>query len=279
MMKISFTTLGCPSWDLDTICARAREYGYDGVDFRGYLDNIDITQLPEFTSGVPETIEKFHAAGLEISGISSSITLCDPGLRQRNLEEARRTIPLAKKLQTDNVRVFGGGDLERYSRPELANIARECMNAIFELDGGRDIRWLFETHDHWIKSSDCRLLIETVNSPAFGALWDIGHTPRMAGETPAETYTSIGRWIGYTHIKDAIHDPGHPQAMEDGWRYVFPGQGQVPLAEAIQVLKENGYQGWLTFEHEKRWHPDLPEPEEAFPAYARWARSLIGGPK
>ena len=34
-MKISFMTLGCPGWDLDTICARGREYGFDGVDFRG----------------------------------------------------------------------------------------------------------------------------------------------------------------------------------------------------------------------------------------------------
>lgn len=49
-MKISFTTLGCPNWDLDTICQKGREYGFDGVDFRGYLDSLDITKLPLFTS-------------------------------------------------------------------------------------------------------------------------------------------------------------------------------------------------------------------------------------
>ena len=37
-MKIAFMTLGCPNWDLDTIITRGREYGFDGVDFRGYLD-------------------------------------------------------------------------------------------------------------------------------------------------------------------------------------------------------------------------------------------------
>jgi sugar phosphate isomerase/epimerase len=62
--------------------------------------------------------------------------------------------------------------------------------------------------------------------------------------------------------------------MGDGWRYVFPGQGQLPLAEAIQLLKANGYDGWLVFEHEKRWHPILPEPEAAFPAFAQWVDSL-----
>ena len=54
-MKISFMTLGCPGWDLDTICARGREYGFDGVDFRGYLDQIDITLLPEFTTHANQT--------------------------------------------------------------------------------------------------------------------------------------------------------------------------------------------------------------------------------
>ena len=54
-MKISFMTLGCPNWDLDTICRRGREYGFDGVDFRGYLDEIDITKLPLFTTQAAET--------------------------------------------------------------------------------------------------------------------------------------------------------------------------------------------------------------------------------
>ena len=63
--------------------------------------------------------------------------------------------------------------------------------------------------------------------------------------------------------------------MEDGWRYMLPGAGQLPLAQAIALLKSNGYDGWIVLEHEKRWHPNLPEPEEIFPAYVRWARPLL----
>ncbi len=274
-MKISFATLGCPNWNLDTICDRAVEYGYHGVDFRGYLDDLDITLLPEFTTGAAATLNKFKSSGLRVSGISSSITLCVPERLDSNLEEARRTIEVAHNLETSNVRVFGGGDLTTHTRTDLAKIAQECMSAILELDGGADLNWLFETHDHWIHSEDCKLLLESIPSPAFGALWDMGHTPRVAAETPEETYAAIGRWIGYTHIKDAVYEPDHPQAMQDGWRYVFPGMGSVPLAGAIQVLKENGYDGWLQFEHEKRWHPELPEPELAFPAFASWVLPLI----
>ena len=92
-MKISFTTLGCPEWDLDTICRRGREYGYEGVDFRGLQETMDITQLPAFTSGVAQTRRQLADAGMEVSGISSSIRVCVPEKLEENVEEARRSIP------------------------------------------------------------------------------------------------------------------------------------------------------------------------------------------
>ena len=97
-MKISFTTLGCPNWDLGTVCARASEYRFDGVDFRGLLDLLDITVLPAFTSGVADTRAKLTDAGLEVSGIASSIRICDLERRDDNVEEARRTIAVANNL-------------------------------------------------------------------------------------------------------------------------------------------------------------------------------------
>ncbi len=273
-MKISFTTLGCPDWDLQTICARGREYGYDGVDLRGYLDTLDITTLPEFSTHAGPTLRQFKDAGLQVSGISSSITVCVRDRRWDNLDEAKRTIAAAKALECHNVRIFGGGDLEANTRAELALVGRDMIEQILALDGASDLHWLFETHDLWIHSQDCRLLLDVIANPAFGALWDMGHTPRVGGETPAETVAAIGARIGYTHIKDAVYQPDDPLAMADGWRYVFPGQGQLPLAEAVSLLKQIGYDGWLVFEHEKRWIPNLPDPEEAFAAYARWAKTL-----
>ncbi|MDF2720141.1 MAG: hypothetical protein K0R28_7066, partial [Paenibacillus sp.] len=34
------------------------------------------------------------------------------------------------------------------------------------------------------------------------------------------------------------------------------------------------YDGWYTFEWEKRWHRDLEEPELAFPQYVQFMRDL-----
>ena len=220
---------------------------------------------------------QFADAGLAISGISSSIRVCDAGQRAANLDEARRTIAVAQALGCPNIRIFGGGDVAQGGRAAAAAVGRECVTAILALPGAGTLRWLFETHDHWIQSADCRRLLDAIPTPAFGALWDAGHTTRVGGESPAATFAAIGPRIGYTHFKDAAYDPAHPQAMKDGWRYVLPGTGQLPLAEAVAVLARGGYDGYLVFEHEKRWHPALAEPEVAFPAFVQWARTVRQG--
>ena len=274
-MKISFTTLGCPNWDLDMICQKGYEYGFDGVDFRGYLNEIDITKVPLFTTQGSETKQRLTDAGLAVSGISSSLKVCEAERKMENIEEAKRTIELANTLGCENVRVFGGGNLDGSSHEELAKIGLECVQAVLDLDGADDLHWLFETHDNWVTSSNCTLLLNRIEDPAFGALWDMGHTARVGGETPAQTWAAIGPRVGYTHVKDAIHDPSHPQTMSDGWRYVLPGTGQLPLAEAIGVLRQHGYDGWMMYELEKRWHSDLEASEIAFPAFVQWVKPLI----
>jgi len=43
----------------------------------------------------------------------------------------------------------------------------------------------------------------------------------------------------------------------------------VPVKAQVSVLAKAGYTGYYCFEWEKKWHPDIEEPEVAFPHYAR----------
>ena len=42
----------------------------------------------------------------------------------------------------------------------------------------------------------------------------------------------------------------------------------------IKQLQADGYTGFYSFEWEKRWHPELPEPERALPQYVDFMRTL-----
>lgn len=275
-MKLSFMTLGCPGWTLDDICRNGPAYGFDAVDFRGLGAEIDVTKLPAFTTEVGATRRQLDSAGLAVSGISSSLNICNPEKRATNIDEARRTVPVALALGAKNIRVFGGSFPASITRDQAADEGASCIREILTIPGADQLNWLFETHDEWIKSDQCQMLIGRVNHPAFGVLWDMGHTFRVTKEPPAQTFANVGKYVRYAHVKDATHDPSHPNAMKDGWRYVTPGTGQLPLAESIGVLKAGGYDGYLLFEHEKRWHPTLAEPEVVFPAFVKWVRPLIG---
>ena len=88
---------------------------------------------------------------------------------------------------------------------------------------------------------------------------------------PAEAWATLKPWIKSVDLKDSTADP----AARLGYRYVELGKGEVPLREAFQLLKDSGYDGWLTFEWEKMWHPDLAEPEIAFPAFIATMRGLL----
>src|SRR6266581_2033943 len=47
---LSFDTLACPDWNFETILNFADEYGYDGIELRGILRQLDLTKCPEFNS-------------------------------------------------------------------------------------------------------------------------------------------------------------------------------------------------------------------------------------
>ncbi|MWG33835.1 sugar phosphate isomerase/epimerase family protein [Halomarina oriensis] len=274
-MRISLSTLGCPDWDLDTICTTAADNGFDGVDFRGYREEIDVTQHPQFTDRLVETMARLADAGLTVSGLSTSIRICFADKREENLAEARRYIPLAHELGVDTIRVFGVGDAEEHSLEELARVGGETVRDILALDGAADLRWLVETHDNWTSSADCRLLLDELPDDNTGILWDVGHTTRLGGESPAETLDAIGDRIEYVHVKDAVYAPDDENAKDDGWVFVLPGEGELPIDDALRELDDRGYDGWVVHEHEKRWQPYVADPEVAYPAFAEWYRTVL----
>ena len=272
-MKPALSTLGCPDWSLETICERAQEYGFDGVDFRGILDEVDITKTPEFTDRLAESQARLDAADLPVTCLSSSIRICVEDEYDQHLAEAARYIDLATTLDVPYVRVFGMGDAEAHSLDELAAIGADTMAGILDLPGADEVTWILETHDNWTTIENYQLLLDRLPDE-MGVLWDAGHTTRITDDEPAATVDAFGERIEYVHLKDAVYDPNHSDAMDDGWRYVLPGEGELPLASVLDELDEAGYDGWVAFEHEKRWHSVLPEPEVAYPAFVEWFESV-----
>ncbi len=269
-MKLAFTTLGCPDWDLPTIVRRAREYGYDGVDFRGYGQTIPVYTLPEFTTRCEDTVTLFRESGLEVPCFSTSaLVAANPGAA---LAEIAAYAPLCQRFGAKFLRVFGGGEFAETERAQYLERAVSTLRQALPIAEAWDVTLLFETHDAWMDSRHTRRIMESVDSPRVGVLWDVHHPYRYAGESPAETWQRLGPWIRNTHWKDSCLRPG----TERGYELCLLGEGDLPLAEIMHTLQAGGYDGYLTLEWEKRWVPELAEPEVAFPHFVAYMQQLLG---
>lgn len=267
-MKLAFTTLACPDWDLQTIIAQARKSQYDGVDFRGYLGEPNIYKRPEFSAQLSETVRRFADAGLQISALSSGARAFEPDRSKRAafIEEVSAYAELCQPFGTKFIRVFGG-PLEGTKPTEALKAASETLDEMAR--AAEPICVLLETHDDWVDSALVSKLFENTSAENVGVLWDIHHPYRLNNEDASETFDNIGRLVRYLHVKDS-----RPKA--DGtYEYTLGGEGDVPIAQIIGLLKSAGYDGWVTVEWEKRWHPELAEPETALPAYAEYLRKII----
>jgi sugar phosphate isomerase/epimerase len=269
--RIAFSTLAFPDDTLATAISLAREWGYAGVELR-LIDGdlIDPAMTASVRAAVKHTVA---AAGLPIVAVDSSIRLTDnePG------RELGRFLELASDWESPLVRVFGGAlpdsDPDRHARLAAAAAVLEASVPRAERLG---VAIGLETHDSFSASSVVAELLAMVPAGAVGAVWDSHHPHRM-GQLPAEVWSDLGRRILLAQVKDARRDAARP----DGWQLVLLGKGEVPVREILRLLYRGGYEGWISVEWEKRWHPEIEAPELALPQHlmvlTTWLTELEAG--
>ena len=271
-MKLSFSTLGCPNWDLGTIISKAVEYGFDGIEMRGVNQELDVTKLPEFTTNAKETKQRLMDSGIEICCFSSSVMMSDPNPANidKSLDELSRYARLCEIYDTPNIRIFGGiiGKLSWEQAIDNASSTLEKMITVIE---NFNAKIVVETHDDWMNADHFKELMERVNSESVGILWDVNHPFMFIGEEPELTWQEAGKWIYHTHWKDSKinHKTKH------GFEPCLMRDGVLPLKNIYNTLKNGGYNGYLSLEWEKRWHPEIPGPEIAFPQYIKIMKEMI----
>ncbi len=271
-MKFGFSTLGCPGWTLEQVAEAASDYGYEGIELR-VLDGEIIT--PDLIRANQRRIETLFGPGrprVVGLGASSRFSMADDAARSTNERELIGLIELAAQLQIPLVRAFGGrlndGDRLDDGVIRVAESLNRCASRASELG----ITIGLETHDDFSKSATVADVLRRVPSPSVGALWDTQH-PFQMGEDIATVWTNLAGRLAHVHLKDAR------RRSEGAWDLVLLGEGDVPCREIMRALAMRGYDGWVVAEWEKKWHPQIAEPEIALPQHLskmrEWVADLV----
>jgi sugar phosphate isomerase/epimerase len=262
-LQLAFSTLGCPEWSLDQIVDAAVQHGYSAVEIRGIEGHVDLRQSPHFQSGQrADTGRAFRNAGLQICCLGSSASFADPQKRSASIQETRAYIEIAADLGCPMVRVFGGSAPADHPAEETVSRVAECLTGLAPVAEAHGVTLVLETHDAFSTGRRVAEVLAKVGHSAIGALWDLHH-PFREGEDPTETFLALSPYLRHAHVKDS----------RDG-RYCLLGEGDLPVPEMLTHLAHAPVP-FVSLEWEKRWHPEIAEPEVAFPQYAHTLRTYL----
>ena len=264
-LRLSFSTLGCPDWPFEKIVDFAVQNGYSGLEIRGIQRQMDLAKCKEFNSAenISATLRLMKDKGLRFVDLGSSAEMhhSDPAERQKQLDEARRFIQLAEQLNCPYVRVFPN-KLSKEDRSASIDTIIKGLKEAGNYANGTSAMVLMETHGDAVESAVLKQIMDAVNHPKVGLVWDVSNMWTVTKEPPAQVYSLLKNYIHHTHVKDA-------KLADNGPQYKLMGKGEVPIFEAIDILHKDGYKGYYSFEWEKLWHPEIDEPEIALADYPK----------
>ncbi len=267
MMKLAFTTAGCPGWSFDEIFAAATDLAMDGIEIRGVGDEMYAPDCPCFSPAErARTIERMNKAGVVFPVLDSAAALGVPGGSDAAGIEARAYVDLASALHAPYVRVMITPRAE--PTPADEELCLENYRALCDYAAGKGVTPLLETNGVFADTAVLSAFLDKAGRENSGVLWDVHHPFRYFGEAPELTVSRLGKRIRHVHVKDSV-------VKDSMLQYRMMGYGDVPILDAVRALNAAGYEGMISLEWLKRWNPDLQEPGIVFAHYKNYMEFIF----
>jgi sugar phosphate isomerase/epimerase len=150
------------------------------------------------------------------------------------------------------------------ARSDAHRYIADCLRQLGEFAQTHGVFVCLETHDAFSKGEYAAEVVRLANHPQVGIVWDIRH-PLAQGETMREAFEHVKPFVRHCHIGDR-------KRVDGKWQFTQIGDGEVPVGEAIALLRSIGYGGFLSFEPEG--YGDL-DAETLLSEYAKRMRALM----
>ncbi|MCQ2461951.1 MAG: sugar phosphate isomerase/epimerase [Clostridia bacterium] len=237
----------------------AKDIGFDGIEF-AEIHTPDGMNKKEYAAQLNEECKR---QGIEcVSYTIGANFLCDD--LNGEIERLKAEVDVCEALGARLMRhdaAWGYGEDKKHTcgfENALPTLIEGCR-AVTQYAAAKGIKTMTENHGQFCQESTrVERLINGVNHPNFGALIDVGNF-LCADENPALAVGRMAPYAFHVHFKDFHFKSGNEFLPPDGFfstrggnylRGAIIGHGVVPVYQCLKILKNSGYDGYLTVEFE-----------------------------
>jgi len=233
-MKVAVSTVACPVWDVRTWVAKAKMYGYQGIEIA--LKDGGHALLAD-SAGTRQVLEE---AGLGVACIATTVRLHELSATagQRAVDGGKRAIDLAKEVGAGVIRVWGFQMERGEIRAEVMARIGTRLREIAEYGQTASVDVALQNGGTFVYAKELLQIVELAAHPRAGVCWNMG-TAAAVGEKPGLSVPTLGKKVFHAQVWDAR--PG------DWIVPVTMGTGDVRNKGFVDRLREIKYERWISY--------------------------------
>ncbi|MGB5823507.1 MAG: fructoselysine 3-epimerase [Proteocatella sp.] len=247
-MKIGLFTSGYQRNEIEDIFKDAKRFGYDYIELwggrpHGYAYDLkkgEITHILKLIDKYAIPIKVFTP---EHNSYPYNYMIGSEAQRQESIDYLKTAMDIGKAIGADFTVISAGHAGYNVTRNHIWNRFTRSI---------RELSDYAETINHMLvlealtpyesnvctSANDLHEIVEYIDSPWLGAMCDVV-PPFVQGESIMGYFNKLGDRMKHLHIIDS-------NGSND--THLIPGDGNIPLKELLEEIKDYGYNGTATIE-------------------------------
>jgi sugar phosphate isomerase/epimerase len=254
-MRFSVFTASTPDWGPAETAAVLAEQGWHGVEWRitdqqdapepgFWVGNRSTWPLTGLAQRVPEIASVTREAGLSLSAIGGYAPVSDHAAVEQLLAATQALGAGRLRVVMPGLRAGHYRDLFTATRAELTRVAGRAAE--------HGVKALVELHQHTVVSSASAAirLVDGLDPSHVGVIHDLGNLLIEGHEDHLAAFQMLGPYLAHVHVKNVAWRPAPGADGTTSWHHEWAPlrHGQADVGAYLAVLREHGYDGWVTVE-------------------------------
>lgn len=271
--KIAGHTMGTPEYTVLEALELFKKIGLDGAEIvvqDDYRCGLPTECSQEELDAVKKKAEELGIRIIALTPYNSKFNSLDEEIRKQEMDGVRKVIGYAQYLGAEYIRIYAGNYAGNETDPDGKKWA-QLIRSMKELGDDAQkagVTLVMENHFNTMTVSARQSMdaATQIDHPAVGILYDQANLAFTLQEGYEEALEIQASKVRYAHVKDLEFKAGnqafvsdevsHPKEEDRNVYTRIVGEGSLEWPKILQLLHDKGYNGWLSLEYERRWHPD-----------------------